>query len=386
MKETLRKIVDWLGGRRQIEQYFFDTIDHLRKYIRVRTFIRDIIFSFDYLFSKVISKISRTPILLVNTITERKKNNYLCIFSHYDKDGLIDPYVIHYLKRITEIGCDIIFVTTSPNISNTELQKLHPFCIKTIVKRNTGRDFTSFQTGIQQANDIQQYDKLLLANDSVYGPFDSLKKLMEYGDNNTLDMWGATDSYEKKYHVQSYFLVLSNNVIKSDAFKHFWRDVTPLYIKNHIVLRYEIGFSQLLIKNGFKVGAYCNYWRIEQDLIDHHYNDSAYFQHLLGDWYKRLQPMYDNLQSNTEEKVALDLKYILKNPVNSSHTFWDLLIKKYNHLFVKKDLFMHDMNNISLQALQPLLKRYPDFDLNLITHHLKRMVPEIQASPVTKNS
>ena len=46
-----------------------------------------------------------------------------CFFAHYDRDGIIDDYVVHYIKELKKVCNDIIFASVS-NVSKEEQKKL----------------------------------------------------------------------------------------------------------------------------------------------------------------------------------------------------------------------------------------------------------------------
>ncbi|GEM_PF-1748547 len=255
---------------------------------------------------------------------------YLCIFSHYDKDNHIADYVIYYLDQLSQCGCDIIFVSTSTSLSAIERKKIAPFCRKIIIKANRGRDFSAFKCGLTYAQNLSHYEKVILANDSVYGPFFPLTDIIQYGDKNNLDMWGATDSFEYRYHIQSYFVVFNKKMIQSHSFNQFWQGVYPLRSRTNIIMRYEIGMSSFFLRHGFKLGAFCPYMAIQQDL---------------------------GLQSKL---------------LNTTHYLWDTLITRYRYPFIKRELLAFNPAKVNILQWQQVIQHHTSFDINLIRQHLFR--------------
>jgi lipopolysaccharide biosynthesis protein len=94
----------------------------------------------------------------------------LCIFAHYDHDDRVDPYVMNYLEAIKACGFEIVFVTPSA-LQQTDVEQLRLICGDVILRANVGHDFGSWATGLQRHRERVR-GRLLLANDSVYGPFD----------------------------------------------------------------------------------------------------------------------------------------------------------------------------------------------------------------------
>ena len=87
---------------------------------------------------------------------------------------------------------------------------------------------------------------------------------LERMDFGAADVWGATDSWQGSYHVQSYFVGVGRKVLDSAVWRRFWNKVRPVKSKIWVVLRYEIGLSRALVRGGFDVAAI---WRY-QDLIE----------------------------------------------------------------------------------------------------------------------
>lgn len=198
--------------------------------------------------------------------------NNIAIFAHYDKDNIIDDYVIYYLNELKKICEKIIFVSDC-NLPDIELAKLNKIADFSFAKKHGEYDFGSYKRGYNIAKEnnlLLNADNLVFANDSCYGPFQPLDKIFAEMDRQDIDFWGLT-SYENRYfktfipckesnnrHVQSYFVVLKNNVFTSEVFDKFINSVKQEKSKEDIILKYEIGLTNTLCKAGFKYNAYTN--------------------------------------------------------------------------------------------------------------------------------
>ena len=58
------------------------------------------------------------------------------------------------------------------------------------------------------------------------------------------------------FHIQSFFMVFKKDVFRSNLFKNFMSSIEKQNHKDDIILNYEIGLSQLLLKNGYRVAAF----------------------------------------------------------------------------------------------------------------------------------
>ena len=96
----------------------------------------------------------------------------LAVFAGYDKDNIIDDYVVYYIKELKKIA-DIIYVSDC-NMLDNELNKISEHCIHLINGHHGEYDFGSYKRGYLYAkenNILQNYNKIIFCNDSCYGPF-----------------------------------------------------------------------------------------------------------------------------------------------------------------------------------------------------------------------
>ena len=174
------------------------------------------------------------------------------VFAHYDKDRIIDDYVIYYLKALKEIFDTIVFVSCQ-ELDEGEKSKLDGIADYVIAENHNEYDFGSYKRGYFYLlnNGLEEnFDELGFINDSCYGPLYPLKPVIaQVGD---CDFWGMTRNLEWQEHIQSFFFVFKKQVFTSKVFKDFMANIKELPHKIDIVTQYEIGLSRLLIENGFK--------------------------------------------------------------------------------------------------------------------------------------
>ncbi|HTV30272.1 MAG TPA: hypothetical protein VMF32_21150, partial [Xanthobacteraceae bacterium] len=96
----------------------------------------------------------------------------VCLFAHFDKDDRIDDYVLRYLAQLRELNFSIVFISTS-RLPAAETARLQGTCCDVILRDNAGLDFASWSVGFAK-HAAAIGGRLLLANDSVYGPVGSL--------------------------------------------------------------------------------------------------------------------------------------------------------------------------------------------------------------------
>lgn len=181
----------------------------------------------------------------------------LCIFASFSAAGEVADYVFHNIAALRAAGFDVVFVTTAAQISAADRERLSKICLQVLRRANTGYDFGSWKAGMYYAGiDLKDYDKLLLTNDSYYGPLHPWPKVLA---KVKTDLYGITDSYGVAYHLMSYFVLYNERVLRSEQFLRYWQDVRmiPTLLKTLIIYAYEVGMSQKFQKDGFSISAYC---------------------------------------------------------------------------------------------------------------------------------
>jgi hypothetical protein len=236
-------------------------------------------------------------IAVIPGVDRTKKFSKLCLFSTYDADGVIDPHVFFHLDAISRSGFDIALISTSPSVSGKDVKQAQSQCRFLIHRQNCGLDFASWKSGLELIEDIGDYERILLANDSVFGPFCDLRPIFKGFEDSTAAVCGMTESLEQSLHLQSYFLYFKMREIPPKLWRQFWADVVPLDDKEAIVERYEVGLSQQLLAAGIELHAY-----IARDAVDAAARRLGqrfqYFERLNKDAFNSTWFMWDILLTN----------------------------------------------------------------------------------------
>jgi lipopolysaccharide biosynthesis protein len=262
-------------------------------------------------------------VIFINIKKPIKEFRKLAIFSHFDKDSLIDEYVFKYLQYLYDSKIDIVFISTAENLSEEELKKIYPFCRNIIVKKNIGYDFGSWKTGISLIEeDLKNYDSLVLCNDSVYLVSD-IKYMFDNMKNKNCDFWAITDSYQHQYHLQSYFMVFNHKVFMDRHFLFFWKNIKSFKYKQNIINNYELGLTDYLEKLNYRFNVYC--------------------------------------------KSKENSKH------NATHKYWKELIINHKCPIIKIELLRDNPTNIKINDWEVVLKEYTNFDIHIIKNHLLRI-------------
>jgi len=176
------------------------------------------------------------------------------IYAHYDRDGVVDDHVLHALRAHRETADQVIFVSTAA-LDERQQQRAGQYADQILVRDNVGIDFMSWKQGLALLKDVEAYDELVFSNDSIYGPLSPLADVYERARSIEADLWGLCINHQFSRHVQSYFFVFRQSLIRSGVMAEFWDGVRPLADKMTAVRAYEIGLSRFVEERGYSIGA-----------------------------------------------------------------------------------------------------------------------------------
>jgi hypothetical protein len=177
----------------------------------------------------------------------------VCFFAHYDSDGRVEDYVLHYLNKLRDLDFQIVFTTTAA-ISTESKDALLEICYDVIVRENKGLDFGSWAEAFARYGHELSGD-LLLANDSVYGPIGDLREPLQRLLSRDADFYGFVESFDTARHLQSWFILFKPHVYRSRTFRSLMTLPFASLSKREIIEGAEIGLSNTLIDAGFRYSA-----------------------------------------------------------------------------------------------------------------------------------
>lgn len=188
----------------------------------------------------------------------------LCIYLIYDKENIIDRYITYFLREIRTCCTELVVVC---NAKACWERSENAFCEDQVIYRdNIGYDAGGYKDALCSYigwEKLEEYDELLLINDSFYGPLYPIQDAFAEMSAIGTDYWGLTRSWEVVTeaavpyggHIQSYFLVFGKKVISSSVFKNFWEQMEYPKTMEETVRKFEIGINVLLKENGFQEAA-----------------------------------------------------------------------------------------------------------------------------------
>lgn len=283
-----------------------------------------------------------------------------CIFAHFDRGDVLADYVLYSITAMKSLADTVIFVSTSA-LGKADLERLENSCDLVICRENVGYDFYSYRAGLLSL-DLERYSEVILLNDSIYGPLSSLSPIFDEMSARDNDFWGVTDSYDLGYHIQSYFLVFRESVIRSEMFRGFWAGLALYEGKENIVQEYEVNLSQSLIEAGFVAEAFVpsKAMGMMGQLFTYR---THYWKRFLKRW--------------NDPKLYQSLFFSLgkKSGVNQTHMEWSQIITQGKMPYLKVNLLRDDLYSQlgGREAAFDIIRQQSKYPINLIRDHLDRM-------------
>ena len=190
----------------------------------------------------------------------------VAILCHYARDGAIRPDTLRYLLEVRAAGFSVVVVSNGGPLRPDAAAAVAWLGGIALHRPNRGRDFSAWRMALRTlALPRSDTSRILLINDSVYGPLAPLAPLLVRMTPEDADLWGLTDSLERRWHLQSYCLLAHAVLIRSAVWRQFWRGVVPLPFKRLMVRRYEVGLSRRIGNAGFRARALFPYATLVPD-------------------------------------------------------------------------------------------------------------------------
>lgn len=270
---------------------------------------------------------------------------HLCLFAHYDRDGLIAPYVLVYLKALRAMDVDIVFVTAADN--DKELAKVKSLVSRVLVKNEAGRDFGSWWLALKTIGLScgEKYERLIFANDSIYFPVRPIEPLFADMSVKGYNFYGLSDSREHEHHLQSFFLAFDAKA-QAAVLPEFLLSYERHYAASKMtqIREFEYGLTQVAKAAGLSVGAYL-----------------------------AIDDLRELLIHNPDYRAYAPLVQMGLGDVNPIHDVWDVAIASAGWPGVKVELLRDNPRGAKGLDQLPDLIGDGDVPYEVIESHQKRM-------------
>lgn len=186
----------------------------------------------------------------------------LLIYVVYDPRGDVEAYVPYALDALRE-HCARILVVVNGVLTEHGRARLEPVSDEILVRENRGFDIWGYKDGLDAVGEaIGEFDEVVLANDTWFGPVQPFGPLFERMDQRPLHFWGMTDHVRVEphpftqtgylpYHLQSYWVGVRREMVLSEEWRDYWRDLPEMNSYSDAVVKHEGVFTEHFTELGF---------------------------------------------------------------------------------------------------------------------------------------
>ena len=195
----------------------------------------------------------------------------LAVYTIYDKDGIVDEYILYFLKALSQWVSRIVVVCNG-TVNEEGSESLKALGCEVLCRSNTGFDAWGVKTGLEYVgfDQLQRYDEVIISNNTLLGPVCDLAPMFETMSGQKLDFWGMA-SHEGMQnfdpfncnpygyipeHIQSYFYVVRKRLLGAEAFRRFWEELPELQDYNAAVGLYETVMTKFFADAGYQWDCY----------------------------------------------------------------------------------------------------------------------------------
>lgn len=186
----------------------------------------------------------------------------LLVYVVYDRRGDIGAYIPHALRGIRP-HVDRILAVVNGGLSDEGRALLEPVVDEVLVRENRGFDIEAEREALAHLGaTVEEFDEIVLANDTWYGPIGSFAPVFERMDAAPTHFWGMTEHPEQSpnpfigtgvmhRHVQSFWIAVRRTMFATEAWRRYWSELPRIESYNDAILLHEAVFTEHFTGEGF---------------------------------------------------------------------------------------------------------------------------------------
>lgn len=268
----------------------------------------------------------------------------LALYLHWSPDGRVSAMVREQLALWRAQGFAVVFVTNSAPPPE-DWDAVGADCALRLQRANVGRDFGAWRDAAAIAMQrLGTPGELLLANDSVLGPFLPLDPLVAAWRAGGEGIFGMTESWGGGPHLQSYALLARGAAPVALLARHL-AEFQDSRSKWRVVQQGEIGLAARARAAGLRMAA------------------------LFG--YARLIAEVDEATRGTLGPRFADAAALQRYPLNPCHHLWRVLVERMGFPWLKTELVRRNPGR--LPGVERWEELVPGREAALIRDHLALM-------------
>ncbi|EEH64999.1 MAG: rhamnan synthesis F family protein [Actinomyces urogenitalis] len=186
------------------------------------------------------------------------------IYLFYDRDGVVDDYVVQVIRSLLPF-LDHILVVVNGAVSVAGKARLDAVAHDVLVRGNEGMDVGGYQDGLAHLgwNQIGDLDELVLLNNTFFAPVRPWEPVFkEAAERVEASFWGLTEHAEQRphpflgqavmpRHLQSHFLAVRSPLLRDPAFRRYWETMPPVSSYHDSIAHHESRFTPYFNARGY---------------------------------------------------------------------------------------------------------------------------------------
>ena len=270
----------------------------------------------------------------------------VCIYFIYDKDGIVDDYVIHQLKDLRN-SVSFIHCVVNGNLTPEGKAKLSKVADEVYERENKGNDIGAYKAAISFIGweKLRTFDELIIMNNTCFGPVYPFAELFDWAKERDNDFWGLTryaksdENAKKPYlhqnnnglYYQSYFLVIRRSLLRSALLETFFAEIPDNTTYYESALYYEFAFPGYFEERGFRGDVFCDI--DENDCYHMIFNPVRLLKEYRMPLFKKRSFFhnYSDVMVNTGGEATVRLiRYLEEETDYDMNLVWDSILRTNN--------------------------------------------------------
>ncbi|MCI0654013.1 MAG: rhamnan synthesis F family protein [Methylococcaceae bacterium] len=284
-------------------------------------------------------KFLERSVVSVTGSIKRIEGQKIALFCGYEPNGMVSSDTYATIKMLQRVGFKVVYILAA-DYPPADGKLLELPAEINILRKNEGFDFGSWATGYlhmrtKLGRDVPEI--LLLMNDSMLWTGQSLDaKFLQLNRNGVeIDVLGATESYDPRFHLQSFYLLFSKRVIEQnflDEFLLYRAAISPT--RDDVITKFELNTYNFFASKGLVVAAAVGY----QELIAELWPDLMDYLEM----HRKMYPAEMLAHFGCIHDVQNWMNAIQKgSPFSPAHTGW-LQLNRKGFPFIKKEIVLRN--------------------------------------------
>lgn len=267
----------------------------------------------------------------------------LCIYFFYDKDGIVDRYVLKMLTALSPFFERIRFVSNGM-LSDDSRDRICQVTPDIIERENVGFDVWAYKQVLESMsdNELARFDEIVMMNHTIMGPVYPFSEVFSEMERQDVDFWGLTEYHDYpevrikqcRYghfpeHIQSHFIAVRKKLFSSPEFREYWRKMPKIKSYHDSVCRHEAVFTKYFSDKGYRWKVYADLDEGEHDLCPIIYSPARLLRETRCPVFKRRSFFHDidDLQNWSNCEQAHELLELLESTGFDTGMIWENVLR-----------------------------------------------------------